>query len=138
MRGTITTTTALALAVATAQPATAADLGVDARSWPAYGNQTRSDWCADADALALLSPLSRRSTANQDYGDAAYARARGYRRPPRPSGYGEATDAGYQSTPERPFGFRPGFTYGPAYLSAPQIFGGSRLEQTPLLPFLGE
>ncbi len=130
--------TALVLAVAAALPATAADLGADAPSWPAYDHQARSDRNADADALALLSPLSRRSTANQNYGDAAYARTRAYRWPPRSSGYGEATDAGYQSTPERPFGFRPGFTYGPAYLSAPQIFGGSRLEQPPLLPFSGE
>ena len=141
---TTTLSAAVIAALVGTIPAAAADMSgyfggnPGAVTPPRSRHPVEPDRTADADALALLAPLSRRSTANQDYGDAAYARDRAYRHPPRASGYGEGMDAGYESTPERPFGFRPGFTYGPAYLSAPQIFGGSRTEQTPLLPFLGE
>lgn len=133
MRAIASRTSAIVVAMMAASPAWAADLYA-----PPPRADGRVDRSTDADALAFLAPLSRRSTANQDYGDAAYARSRAERRPPRINGYGEATGAGYESTPVRPLGYRPGFTYGPAYLSAPQIFGGSPLEQTPLLPFLGE
>ena len=112
--------------------------GAPPASRPFYARAERDPTrSTDADALSRLAPPSSESTADQNFGDASYARRRLARRPYAGYGYGDAQGTGYQSTPQRP-GYRPGYTYAPSYLSAPQIFGGSPSQQTPLLPFFGE
>ena len=96
------------------------------------------DRSTDADALSRLAPPSNDTTADETYGDASYARHRRARRAYDGYGYGEAEGYGYQYTPQRPYGYRPGYTYGPAYLSAPQVVFGNRYQQTPLIPGFDE
>lgn len=106
----------------------------------------------DAVELAILAPPSRRSTLEQSYGDAAYARGRLERRIDR-----EVRDdfetvatiggAPYPCEPRiagasayvcngapHPRSYGQGYSFTPAYLAAPQRRGALPNEQTPVLP----
>lgn len=100
---------------------------------------------ADAVDLAVLAPISRRSTVEQTYGDAAIARsrfARGYR-----SEGGAAAGAPYPCDPRHAgpdayvctndpsrIGYGQYYAFTPAYVSSPQVVGDDPRVQTPILP----